>query len=309
MADLSSCYFCGAAMDVSLRESTVVPDALAPTPAQQTTVVLCGTCERKLGRVLEPVVAAAATPTAHDEATAGESGASASDAATGEDATGSTDATSQSDAGGDAGATVPPSILSDVGDDAGASSGDGAGADATDEAGDAAGDRDGTPFEVDDTASVFDDPDEPSGSVFADSTDAPATTIPDAESNDAQTDGIAFDGQPDDASSTGQSSNETVNANADAAGASNDRASTGANDDADAGSDGSDAPDVDPRTYNKVVRLLKNRDLPVPRAEIESIAGSAYDIPDHECEAIIDAAIQRGLVAEADGRLTHPDGV
>jgi hypothetical protein len=300
MADLSSCYFCGAAMDVSLRESTVVPDALAPTPAHQTTVVLCGTCERKLERVLDPVVAAA-----NASATATGGAAAAGDDTTADDGTDG-DAT----ASGDADATVPPSILSDVADDASTTSDDDATAEGiagNDTAADAAGSEstgeDGTPFEVDDTTSVFDDADDAaSSSVFADANDTPTTPIQDAESDD-DADGIAFDDQSRDDTAADRES--TTNA-ASASNTSTDGAST---DDTTTTANGSDAPDVDPRTYNKVVRLLKNRDLPVPRDEIESIAGSAYDIPDHECEAILDAAIQRGLVAEADGQLTHPDGI
>ncbi|WP_227133562.1 hypothetical protein [Halorubellus salinus] len=304
MADLSSCYFCGAAMDVSLRESTVVPDALAPTPAHQTTVVLCGTCERKLERVLDPVVAAANAST--------DSQAAADDAATTDDADEVHGTTS-----GDADATVPPSILSDVADDGTSTTGDddataddtaGTEPTADDTAGSEPAADDGTPFEVDDTTSVFDDADDTaSSSVFADANDTPTTPIQDAESDD-DTDGIAFDDQSREETATNRESTSNA-ANASNASASNASTPGPSTDDASTSSSEPDTPDVDPRTYNKVVRLLKNRDLPVSRAEIESIAGSAYDIPDHECEAIIDAAIQRSLVAEADGQLTHPDGI
>ena len=294
MADLSSCYFCGAAMDVSLRESTVVPDALAPTPAHQTTVVLCGTCERKLERVLDPVVAAAnASRTAETAATGGP-------AATGDTTTADDGDAVDGTTSGDADATVPPSILSDVADDGPSTTGDDD-ATADDTAGSEPAADDGTPFEDDDTTSVFDDADDTaSSSVFADANDTPTTPIQDAESDD-DADGIAFDDQETAATSRESTPNAASASNASASGPSTDDASTSSSE--------PDAPDVDPQTYNKVVRLLKNRDLPVPRAEIESIAGSAYDIPDHECEAIIDAAIQRGLVAEADDQLTHPDGV
>jgi len=307
MVDLSSCYFCGAAMDASLREHAVVPAAFSPAPDRQTTVVLCGTCERKLERVLDPVVDAAAArrrTAAKDAAADGvastERGASnAGDGSTGGDAAVADD---------DAGANVQPGALSDLGDDGSAN------ADA-DDAGTASGDEeaagaaeDGTPFEVDDTASVFDDgaDDAASDSVFADDTDASTTTtIPDAEADRDAADGIAFDDQ-----SSGRATDDAGDATSPTSERTNATASDGP--DADSGSDadgGTDAPDVDPRTYNKVVRLLKNRDLPVARSEIEAIAGSAYDIPDHECEAIVDAAIQRGLVAEDGNQLTYPDGV
>lgn len=326
MVDLSSCYFCGAAMDVSLREHAVVPAAFSPTPDRQTTVVLCGTCERKLERVLDPVVDAAAAQrrtaakdapgseaAARGDATPVENGASAGDDATGDDATGR-------GAGDDAAPSVPADVLSGVGDDGSedADDADAGAANADEDTSSTTGD--GTPFEVDDTASVFDDgADETrSDSVFADETDVPTTTIPDAEADGDDSDGIAFDdqptdGTPDEAGDATDQRRERPNATgSDDAGATDTSATSGSESTASTGSDSGgepDAPDVDPRTYNKVVRLLKNRDLPVARTEIESIAGSAYDIPDHECEAIVDAAIQRGLVAEDGSELTYPDGV
>jgi hypothetical protein len=296
MVDLSSCYFCGAAMDASLREHAVVPAAFSPTPDRQTTVVLCGTCERKLERVLDPVVDAAAA----QRRTAAEDAPGSAAAARG-------DATPVEN-----GASVGDDGTGDANDaDAGAAN---AGEDTSSTTGD------GTPFEVDDTASVFDDGADEAGSdsVFADETDMPTTTIPDAEADGDDTDGIAFDdqstdGTPDEAGDATNQRRERPNATgSDDAGATDTSAPSGSESAASTGNDAGsepDAPDVDPRTYNKVVRLLKNRDLPVARTEIESIAGSAYDIPDHECEAIVDAAIQRGLVAEDGSELTYPDGV
>lgn len=58
MEQLSSCYFCGGALDASLDEYPVVPKELHPTPDDQKTVVLCQGCRQKLGTVVETVVAA-----------------------------------------------------------------------------------------------------------------------------------------------------------------------------------------------------------------------------------------------------------
>ncbi|MFB6152199.1 MAG: hypothetical protein ABEJ40_10370 [Haloarculaceae archaeon] len=58
MDRLSSCYFCGAALDASLDEYPVVPESLHPGPDAQKTVVLCPTCKRKLDGVLDVVVGA-----------------------------------------------------------------------------------------------------------------------------------------------------------------------------------------------------------------------------------------------------------
>ena len=58
MEQLSSCYFCGGALDVSLSEYPVVPKRLRPGAEESKTVVLCQSCRRKLGTILEPVVEA-----------------------------------------------------------------------------------------------------------------------------------------------------------------------------------------------------------------------------------------------------------
>lgn len=56
MEQLSSCYFCGDALDASLDEYPVVPASLRPSAGDQRTVVLCGDCRRKLDAVMEAVV-------------------------------------------------------------------------------------------------------------------------------------------------------------------------------------------------------------------------------------------------------------
>lgn len=58
--------------------------------------------------------------------------------------------------------------------------------------------------------------------------------------------------------------------------------------------------------YNKVMRLLQNREFPVDRAEIESVAASAYELGEDECAEVIDLAIDRGLMDEMDGKLVRP---
>lgn len=309
MVDLSSCYFCGAAMDVSLREYPVVPDALAPTADQQETVVLCGTCQRKLARVLDPIVDAATagranttqrstTPTAADDVDPdGVVTPAEPDRDDDRQTPSERNPPASKDASDDADdPVIPTGLVDDDSDDS----------------------DDTTPFEVDDTASVFDDGDDATdeNSIFADGT----TTIPDADDAPRTRDGtelgdaVTFsEDASDDADSADQKHANSKNADSTQRHTDQQRTSTNTadtTDSTDTTADGPDAndPDVDPQTYNKVVRLLKNRDLPVPRAEIEDVAGSAYAIPDHECEQIIDAAIQRGLVAEHDGDLTRPDG-
>lgn len=59
MDRLSSCYFCGGALDASLSEYPVVPKQLQPDEELQRSVVLCSTCQHKLADIVESVVTAA----------------------------------------------------------------------------------------------------------------------------------------------------------------------------------------------------------------------------------------------------------
>ena len=60
--------------------------------------------------------------------------------------------------------------------------------------------------------------------------------------------------------------------------------------------------------YNKVMRLLQNREFPVDREEIVAVAANAYEVSRRDCARVIDVAIDRGLLAEDDrGRLVRPD--
>ncbi|WP_439027108.1 hypothetical protein [Haloarchaeobius sp. DT45] len=69
---------------------------------------------------------------------------------------------------------------------------------------------------------------------------------------------------------------------------------------------GDDGPTPSPRTYNKVMRLLQNRDFPIERSQIEAVAAGAYDVDPDECRTIVDAAIDKGLVAQDGPMLVDP---
>ncbi len=58
--------------------------------------------------------------------------------------------------------------------------------------------------------------------------------------------------------------------------------------------------------YNKVMRLLQNREFPVDREEIEAVATNAYDLRQSECAEVIDLAVDRGLIDEREGQLHRP---
>lgn len=59
--------------------------------------------------------------------------------------------------------------------------------------------------------------------------------------------------------------------------------------------------------YNKVMRMLQNRDFPVNRDEIELVAANAYDLAQSECAQVIDLAVDRGLLDEREGQLHRPE--
>lgn len=59
----------------------------------------------------------------------------------------------------------------------------------------------------------------------------------------------------------------------------------------------------DSETYGKVLRLLKNREFPVQRAEIEEVAASAYELDPREVSDAIDAMVQKGLLIDEGGAL------
>ena len=187
MSQLSSCYFCGSALDTSLSEYPVVPEELRSGETDDTTVVLCPTCRRKLGTVIEAVVDAAGEGVTTD-------------------GTADTDLTGEDDRPDDSG------LLDGGTADRGAPSS--AGSDPT--------------------------PSEPSG-----------TPAGDTASDDEE-------------------------------------------------------PTLTNLEYNKVMRLLQNRELPVDRAEIQEVATSAYQISPEEFDTVIQAAIQRDLIAERNGQFVDP---
>ena len=61
------------------------------------------------------------------------------------------------------------------------------------------------------------------------------------------------------------------------------------------------------REFNKVIRLLQNREFPVDRQEFVIVASNAYDLGRSECGAVIDLAVERGIIAEEDGQLLRAE--
>ncbi|MXR50868.1 hypothetical protein GRX03_04505 [Halovenus sp. WSH3] len=58
-----------------------------------------------------------------------------------------------------------------------------------------------------------------------------------------------------------------------------------------------------PDNYGKVLRLLRNREFPMSREEVVTIATSAYQLDARNVQEIIDESIERGEFVEANGQL------
>jgi hypothetical protein len=55
--------------------------------------------------------------------------------------------------------------------------------------------------------------------------------------------------------------------------------------------------------YRKLLRFLRNREFPIPRAEAEAVAQSAYDLDADEATRVVQRAVDRGVLDEHDGEL------
>jgi len=55
------------------------------------------------------------------------------------------------------------------------------------------------------------------------------------------------------------------------------------------------------------MRLLQNRPFPVDRREICEVATSAYEIDQQEFDAVIEAAVERDLIAVENGQFVEPE--
>ncbi|WP_424000158.1 hypothetical protein ACOZ4I_12890 [Haloarcula salina] len=250
MEQLSSCYFCGGALDVSLAEYPIVPKTLQPDAETQGTVVLCSTCRQKLAAIVEPVVEAAAN---------------------GGDET-------PGDVPDEQPASAPDTAASAADTERENGTIDERGSDPLDE-----GDRESAATDgiVDPTADGTllggsDATDEPSG-------ESGVATPSDATSEARTTADAAEESGPDTAAAT----------DTDAASGDSDTTEQG--------------PSLTKLEYNKVMRLLQNREMPVDRAEIREVAVNAYDIESEQFDAIIDAAVERDLIGQERGKLVEAE--
>jgi len=313
MDRLSSCYFCGTALDEPLQDYPLVA---GDTGEHGAVVTLCPGCHHKLETVLDVVVGESEDwPALEDTdrvALEGEEPAALTEPSEGGSTPdpialgdGEEDTPARSTAEGSDGA-------SDAGRDDvdGTATADetGSGRDIPADAGGAGddGERDIEPLGVEDVGSGTE------GETDArDSNDRRADGDPDTDPADtvgAEADRDEVDGG-DTPGSEEEGEDRTTGETGDGATAAGD----GADGDQDQSGGGTDperavTTTVSALEHSKVMRLLQNREFPVDRAEIETIAASAYELSERECAAVIDLAVDRGLVAERDGQLVRPDG-
>jgi len=277
--ELSSCYFCGTALDAPVSARPLGADGGDPT------VSLCPTCRRKLAAVLDAVADPGATADALDTE-GGDDAAERPDADTFDDADPGDE---ESDGAETAGADVTVSEKATLESDTNLLHDIGEGESAEDssypkhEADTGTADTEPT---AETASGVGDDWQDVVGGEAADTDGEPASGT---EGREPEADGPeAGSGR---AADTGTERTEADD------GVTTER-----------GDDGGDAPSIlSTPTAKKVIRLLQNREFPVDREEFEVVAASAYDLSSRDCADAIDALVAEGYVAEDDGHLVEPE--
>lgn len=278
MSDLTSCYFCGTALDAPVERYPLTPPSIDATTGRS--VALCPTCRRKLVKVLEIVGEEFDAVVAEDDAD-DDTAAAAEDTATDESPEATDEVATEEDATDETGEQE----------------------DATDETGeqqDSTGETD-DPFEPTDET---EDPFEPATEVAEDDSgttdDEHGDDTPAGDSTDA-------DSPADSAKSTDVDPVAATDPTAGDGGANPGAEATDESESpADAGGGGK--PDLlSTPAAQKVIKLLQNREFPLEREEFEIVASNAYDIPMGDCEEVIDTLVAEGYVAEDGSMLTRPE--
>jgi hypothetical protein len=324
MSDLSSCYFCGTALDAPLDRHT-----LAASGDDPTTVVLCPTCRRKLVSVLERVLVAA--PDAEGDtlvatAAAGVDGPdeeppAVADVTPDQGVGAPVDVTEATESDGpesadaattdaDSTANVPASDAETAEDPTGrATDPNGSGGAPAESSRRTAAAGDAEPIFDESQTAAGDDDDE---AVFGEGADAATATTAAGDVGGVGDEGAGEaaasddDAGDDDVVREAEPTRDGGDADADST------AETAAADDGrsqrvgDTGADrSSGTPDTE--TYNRVIRLLQNREFPVVTGEIEEVAVNAYGMEPTDFRAVVDAAVERGVIDERGDRLVRPD--
>lgn len=276
MERLSTCYFCGAGPQETLRDRPVVPEAVLADRSAQRTIALCPDCRSKFDRLHEMIAEAA------DEGHQRRLDAPAADSVSllDDDPLEAIESTLSLS---DSTTSVTPGTARDSGaaEDSGAS--------------------------IDPSST-----DSPDGEATTDAPSAPAdeesastsTAPPESTTDDAS------DGPTDDRSSSpaasgadaGGSTGERDGSDSTAAGERTDEATPDGGDSA-ADEDPTAGKPYDRTQYSRVVKLLQNREFPVELDAVYELARGAYDIDEETTTEIIGALIDRGVIEERGGTL------
>jgi hypothetical protein len=268
MERLSSCYFCGDAVDASVAEYSLVKSERYDIDTDHR-IVLCPTCRRKLTDVIERVVSAVFDDDRDPEAVA-------------------------------AGPEDDPMTATDVQ----AVEAD----DGLDAAADPLVDVDGT----ENGATEVEDEGESEDAV-ADGETAPESAVAEGGA-EAATVGSEGDDESDDDGWAGEADEDDEGATDDetAVGAAAGVEAEAADDEGAAEEDGSaetadeaETTDYEKAEFNKIVRLLQNREFPVEIDELVVVASSAYGIDEPTCHAVIRALVDRGVVEDRGDELVR----
>ncbi|WP_207586614.1 hypothetical protein [Halomontanus rarus] len=338
MRELRSCDFCGGDAAGTFE---IVPPQLEPTEAEQRRVVLCEACKARLEALLEPLLARAGLGVDADvdvDVDAGATAASQGPSDTVDSPSRSERTTDSVPGSGDD--IERPGSETGTGPKTGTETETGTGTSAG--AGAETGSPTGITVEPGDATTV--DPDDrvnySAGDATSESDRQGASELEmhsvesdvDADS-DGETDDEGEDGSEDERTATSSSETDTS-----PAGSSESRSGTSSDgrtrtrspsgsesesrfgsksesgsasraaSESDAASHSSPAAETrgPPRAYSKVVRLLRNREFPMDRDAVESLAAGAYELENHEVEAIVDHAIERGEFRADGDQLDRP---
>jgi hypothetical protein len=314
MERLSSCYFCGVAVEAEVREyPTVVGDLEGlelPPEEDRPTVPLCRSCRSKLDRILAGLGTGASdggNAVVATDRTAREVSASDGDSQeSGDDSrevAGDPDATGSDHA--DSGVTDGRSTTAS---NEGTDGSQGIGADA-----EIFGDTDAVRLDEDsrddgqsDATGEQQETESPTGTDTEDGT--PGGDGDSADGNDHGSDGEEATRSFTASQAAGgrsTSSHGEATADDEAGGESHDDSGDGDGEDdsgrpsAEAGNGG----DVPREAYDKVVRLLQNREFPVEEGDILAVATNAYGLNRRDCEAALERLTEQGVIDRDGGRL------
>ncbi|RLM91005.1 hypothetical protein D3D02_04405 [Halobellus sp. Atlit-38R] len=278
MRQLRTCDFCG---DDAAGVYEVLPPELSPTEAEQRRVVLCADCLETLEGVLDPLLARLGvgrsdehgpdrpvTPAASSGAPDSSESTPALDSQSPADTAAADTAVADSSESVDTGAAPE----TDTGTD--------------------------TEAEVDiDGETDMDSETETDTDADAD-TESPTGADPDSDDaswEDARSPPPLGESEESAPSMPDAASNGTAEADASSPPESSSEAPERAS--------GPSTTDEEPEEFRTVMRLLGNREFPIPRAEIVELAAGAYDLEESHVEQIIEYAVDRDLLVDDSGTL------